>query len=127
MHDREQARALLRKAREDLQAVEHMLDPEEFSNGVFGFHVQQTLEKSLKAWIASKGAEYPFRHDIAELVSLLAKLGEDVAALRGLARYTPFALQLRYEDDAPSPPRLDRRAALEEARAVVQRVEKAVG
>jgi HEPN domain-containing protein len=55
MKDPEQARSLLRVARRDYRALCGMEDPAVFSNEVFGFHVQQAVEKALKAWLCCLG------------------------------------------------------------------------
>jgi hypothetical protein len=51
----------LSMAGKDLVAAQNMLNGEVFADEVFGFHVQQAMEKSLKAWIAYVGREYPPR------------------------------------------------------------------
>jgi HEPN domain len=48
-----------------------MTDPATFHEAVWGFQVQQTIEKSLKAWLYLMGVEPPFTHD---LVALLKRL-----------------------------------------------------
>lgn len=53
--DRDHALQLLQMARKDHQAICRMLDQEFFSEEVFGFHAQQSIEKALKAWITAKG------------------------------------------------------------------------
>jgi HEPN domain-containing protein len=48
-----------------------MTDPGVFADEVFGFHAQQAIEKTLKAWIALLGQEYPFVHDVDALLNRL--------------------------------------------------------
>ncbi len=48
MKDVEQARRFLGIAERDYRAVRGMEDPETFSAEIFGFHVQQAVEKALK-------------------------------------------------------------------------------
>lgn len=50
MKDLEQAKIFLDIAARDYRALCGMEDPETFSDEIFGFHVQQAVEKSLKAW-----------------------------------------------------------------------------
>ena len=57
--DKDHALQLLEMARNDHQALAHMLDAGSFSEEIFGFHAQQTIEKALKALIASRGAGIP--------------------------------------------------------------------
>jgi HEPN domain-containing protein len=59
--DKDHAEQLLEMARKDYSALANMLDTESFSDEVFGFHAQQAIEKSLKAWIAFCGLVYPNR------------------------------------------------------------------
>lgn len=47
--DKDHARQLLDMANKDHSALSHMLDSTSFSDEVFGFHAQQTIEKALKA------------------------------------------------------------------------------
>ena len=59
------ASLLLFLAERDLKALKAMIvDTDSFSDEIFGFHAQQALEKSLKAWIASLGGEYPPIHNL---------------------------------------------------------------
>jgi len=52
--------ALLAIARRDLQAAQGMIDTTTFHEAVWGFQVQQTIEKALKAWLYLYGVEPPF-------------------------------------------------------------------
>lgn len=62
-----------------------------------GFHLQQAVEKSLKAWLALKGADYPKTHDLSLLLRLLEDAGEDIEPFWHLLRLNPFAVQFRCE------------------------------
>ena len=64
MNQNEEARLLLNLAQRDLKALSGMADPEIFADEIFGFHVQQVIEKSLKAWLTCKSLRYPKTHDI---------------------------------------------------------------
>ena len=72
MSDRKQARELMDAAGRDLSALRGMGDTCVFTDEVFGFHVQQAVEKYLKAWIALSGGLYPTTHDLADLLSVLS-------------------------------------------------------
>ena len=78
-----------------------------FHEAVWGFQVQQTIEKALKAWLYLTGVEPPFTHDLVVLLKLLSQSGIDIAPYRDLARFTDFAVQIRY-DDQPELQNLDR-------------------
>ncbi len=60
----------------DHNALAGMLDAKNFSEEVFGFHAQQTVEKALKAWIAGLGSIYPKSHDVSVLIKILKDAGK---------------------------------------------------
>jgi len=62
-----------------------------------GFHLQQAVEKSLKAWLALKRVDYPKTHDLNPLFGLLEDEGEDIELFWSLLELNPFAVQFRYE------------------------------
>jgi HEPN domain-containing protein len=80
MTDIKQADAMLRMASRDLTALHGMQNAAVFADEIFGFHVQQTVEKSLKAWMCAIGLTYPFTHQINRLLVLLRNAGADVEA-----------------------------------------------
>jgi HEPN domain-containing protein len=98
MVDFEHARALLRMANKDYNALTGMLDSAVFADEIFGFHVQQAVEKTVKAWLCAYGIVYPPTHDLARLLTLLEKTGVDVEQFWPLVQFTIFAVQARYED-----------------------------
>jgi HEPN domain-containing protein len=118
------ARGLLKKAGNDLIAAEATVATGQALDMVC-FHAQQAAEKCIKALLALRDVEYPWRHDLAELLALaqphwpeLATMEEPVVAL------APFAVAVRYED-AIDPTMAEARSALAAARrlhAFVQRV-----
>jgi HEPN domain-containing protein len=62
-----------------------------------GFHLQQAVEKALKAWLAWKGIDYPKTHDLSLLFGLLEDASEDIEPFWRLVGLNPFAVQFRYE------------------------------
>lgn len=119
------AERLLRRARADLKALCHMGDQDGFDDNIYGFHAQQAAEKSLKAWLACLGYAYPLRHDLGELLAVLAAAGQDIATLWPLTDLTPFAVQLRYDEYETEPP-LDRQSLEADIAALVAHVERLV-
>jgi HEPN domain-containing protein len=98
MKDLEQARNLLAKAERDYRALCGMEDPAVFSDEIFGFHVQQAVEKALKAWLCILGTPFPRTHDLDELGTLLEETGQQLPAfLPVLLEFTDFAVAFRYE------------------------------
>ena len=73
MSDIKQADAMLRMAYRDLKALGGMLDADVFADEIFGFHVQQMVEKCLKAWMCVLGITYPFTHQINRLLGMAGK------------------------------------------------------
>ena len=71
MSDLKCARALLDVAEQDILTLRALLAATEVGDGVFGFHVQQAAEKSLRAWLALLGVKFPLTHDLGALVALL--------------------------------------------------------
>jgi HEPN domain-containing protein len=112
------ALALLAIARRDLLAAQGMTDTTTFHEAVWGFQVQQTIEKALKAWLYLTGVEPPFTHDLVALVKLLEQAGIDIDLYRDLARFTDFAVQIRY-DHQPDPQNLDRSSWNDRVEALV--------
>lgn len=106
MSDIKQADAMLRMAQRDLKALGGMQDAMVFADEIFGFHVQQAVEKCLKAWLCAMGITYPFTHQIDRLLVLLRDAGANVDAYWWLDEFTIYAHQARYEEghvaaDAP--------------------------
>jgi len=116
------ALALLAIARRDLQAARGMTDATVFHEAVWGFQVQQTIEKALKAWLYLTGIQPPFTHDLVALLKLLEEVGIDITPYRDLARFTDFAVQVRY-DDQPDLQNLDRSSWNDRAEALVSVIE----
>jgi len=116
------ALALVAIAHRDLKAAQGMTDPTSFHEAVWGFQVQQTIEKALKAWLYLTGVQPPFTHDLVALLKLLDQAGLDIAPYRDLTRFTDFAVQIRY-DDQPELQNLDRASWNDRADALVTAIE----
>jgi len=97
MKDLELARMMLSLARQDHTALEGMENTEVFSNAIFGFHVQQATEKSLKAWLSCLGLDYPKSHDLRFLFQMLKSNDAEISPFYDLIEFNIFAVQLRYE------------------------------
>ena len=123
MHDREQARLLLVMAGKDLQALEGMTEPERFADEIFGFHAQQAVEKSFKAWLAMNGIEYPHTHDLAALFGLLQDAqASGIEQFHPLVDLSDFAVQFRYDIYGDEP--VDRKGIDGQVDRLVQHVEE---
>lgn len=126
MGDREEASRLIKAARTDLKALSGMDDSAVFVEEIFGFHAQQAVEKSLKAWLCLLGQEYPKTHDLSLLLVRLRDFGEQVEDFDNLVELNSYAVQFRYEafDELGEP--LDRSDVRRRISTLIERVEYAI-
>ena len=117
--DHKCARVLLEVADQDIRAL-RVLAAADVGDGVFGFHVQQAAEKSLKAWLALLGVRFPLTHDLGALMELLQET-VDATVFLPLRVYSPFGVQYRHHAVAADTP-LDRRTALRQVEALWGRI-----
>jgi len=90
-------RELLALAEKDYKAALILAHADEPQADAAGFHLQQAVEKALKAWLAGKGVDYPRTHDLSPLLGLLEDEGERIEPFWDLLELNPFAVQFRYE------------------------------
>ena len=96
---RDHALLLLRKANNDLIAAQATLRTGQALDTVC-FHAQQAAEKSLKAILALYVVEYPWRHDMSELLALARPRVPEVEPFEGpILRMTPYAVTVRYDEE----------------------------
>ena len=124
MSDPKYAQALLDVAEQDILTLQALLATE-VGDVVFGFHVQQAAEKSLKAWLALLGVKFPLTHDLGALLALLQER-VDATAFLPLTAYTPFNAQYRHQA-AEGDASIDRPDALRQAQALWQHVSHEFG
>ena len=113
----EVARLLLQKAEGDLIAARLLAADQRQADHVVGFHAQQTVEKSLKAVLASREVEIPLSHDLGYIVALCSDsmaMPQDLLESHWL---TPWAGGWRYDTEA-SP--IDRALALSVAESALR-------
>ncbi len=126
MRDLRQARSMIGMAIKDYRALGGMMNSEVFADEVFGFHVQQSAEKAMKAWLALLGSEYPLTHDLSILLRSLTDAGQDVQEYWDLVEFNAFAVQFRYDSfDSPDEP-LNRADALNTVQRLVEHVSNLV-
>ena len=92
-------------------------------DATFEFHVQQAIEKLLKALITARGAVHPYTHDLQLLLNQLAALGETLPNFSvPLTTFTPFGVFARYDLAVAltGAERQEYRAVVAEVRAVVR-------
>jgi len=72
------------------------------SAAVAFFHAQQAAEKALKAVMCLHALEYRRTHDLEELAGQLADAGHPPSVAEAdLRLLTPYAVEYRYDDEAP--------------------------
>jgi HEPN domain len=113
-----QAQVLLIKAAEDEAVILLPGIPE----GPFGFHVQQAVEKLLKALLSQLSIEYKLIHDLDYLADLLEVAGEVLPdRLVDFSKIGTFAVRNRY-DEIPEFRVLDHGEAIETVRLIREHV-----
>ena len=127
MSELEHAQVLLGLADQDHKALQGMTDTDTFAEAIFGFHAQQSVEKTFKAWIAALGIRYPLTHDISALLTILDEHGCDVEPFWTWVEYNAFAVQFRYELLAETEEPLDRLAVIGDVRALWEHVQTIMG
>lgn len=102
--DTELARQWLAKAQNDLLNADNNLNAEQVPLDTVCFHCQQAAEKMLKAFLVGNGHPYPFTHDLLLLLQHVLPIHANVESLRdGLSLLMPYAVEIRYPDDAFAP------------------------
>lgn len=90
------ARVLLRMAQKDFRAARILAESGDDDPEIIGFHLQQSAEKALKAWLLCVDGEPERTHDLSFLLSRLEQHGMDVRKFESLVELNPFAVQFRY-------------------------------
>jgi HEPN domain-containing protein len=127
MKDIEHAAMMVGMATKDLRALQGMLDNKTFADEVFGFHAQQIVEKSLKAWLSLLGREYPRIHDLEQLFNLLEDQGIQIPAhFRDLTDLTEYSVQFRYEYLDETNDAIDRLSTISNVKELFHTVQSAV-
>ena len=97
MSPSDKPRELLALAEKDYKAALILARAEDPQMDAAGFHLQQAVEKSLKAQLAFKRVDYPKTHDLSLLLGLLEDQGERIDPFWSLLELNSFAVQFRYE------------------------------
>jgi HEPN domain-containing protein len=119
--EQEVALLFLEKANQDLVAVGKWLTDPEIVDEIIGFHIQQAIEKSVKAILVSQKIDYPRTHNLGLLLEICRNNQIQIPSdFSQIDRFNRFAVQWRY-DLLPStdPPAFDRKAAYELATRIL--------
>lgn len=95
-------RSWIEKAESDARAVEVLLSAQPPAIDAGCFHIQQAIEKALKAVLVDRRVAFPYVHDIGQLLDLLAPVDELETIEAILSGTTYFATGMRYPG-APIP------------------------
>lgn len=97
IRQQELARLLLQKAHQDLVLVEAATGIDAIADEIVGFHVQQTVEKCIKAVLTRLGVQYEYTHDLSLLYQQVEDTGVNLpSTLDAVEALGPFAVQFRY-------------------------------
>jgi HEPN domain-containing protein len=85
------------------------------------FNAQQAAEKAIKALLIERGVKFPYVHDLAELLTLLEKAGQEIPrTLRQAEKLTRFAVFTRYPGIGPPIRQKEYEESIEVAKEVVR-------
>ena len=69
------------------------------------FNAQQAAEKAIKTLLIQRNVEFPYVHDLAQLLTLLERTGQRIPqSIREAERLTQFAIFTRYPGAGTRPP-----------------------
>ena len=113
----------VRKAEQDLLAIENNLAGEKVPWGVVCFNAEQAGEKYLKALLVHERIKFPRTHKLEELLPLIGDRVPELSALKPdcdlLSRY---AVAIRYPLLMPDVGEPEGRAAADAARRIAQAI-----
>lgn len=100
--EKELVQTLLGKAETDLLNATILRGSNHGNPEGIGLHVQQAIEKSIKAMLVFHGVDYPRTHSIAALARLASDCNINLPdAFFESDRYTDYAMGLRYDQLDP--------------------------
>ncbi|MEO5345139.1 MAG: HEPN domain-containing protein [Magnetococcus sp. YQC-9] len=98
MNGSERAKTYRLMAAKDRHALSLMTEASGVAVEIFGFHVQQAVEKGLKAWLCMLEANFPKKHDLKALAFLIRQAGGVIPEeFLPLLSFTDFATTFRYD------------------------------
>lgn len=126
MKDLKAARELANRAVLDLAALEEIAGNPRVADEIFGSLAQQAVEKSMKAWLAILGRQYPLTHKLQQLSRELEDAGVKVSEYGDFDFLNPFAVQFRYQTMDDTEPSLDRDAILGKVKHLAGKIQALV-
>ena len=113
----ESVESLRDSAYDDLWTAELVRDLDDEKTRIICFHLQQYVEKMLKARLLEKGVQYPRKHDLVSLLDLFGDKTLLEKHLENAASLSDYATAFRYERRVPSVEEMER--AFSSAKAIV--------
>lgn len=113
----------IKYARGDLAAAVTLLDSPDVAPLYSCFHCQQSVEKAIKAVFVSLGQDFPYTHNLRVLANMLPDEFAD-EDLPDLEQLTVWAVHARYPSDFALPTEDDARAAIRDARYILESIER---
>lgn len=116
----EAVRMWTQKADDDLEAGRLLMRSDRPITWVVCFHMQQCVEKYLKAFLIFHGREHPRTHNVPALVNLCAQIDDSFRELKewGVRELTKYATALRYGEEPYTPDLQETQEAIELAERV---------
>jgi len=89
------------KAEHDYKIGKREMLAEDPATDMVCFHMQQCVEKYLKAFLSWSGEHFRRTHDLAELIELCKRVDEDFEVLYEMQadRLTRYAVEARYPEE----------------------------
>ncbi len=117
----ESIRDWLERIEQDLMALEAILNTGESAAwGAAGFHAQQAAEKHLKVLLVQAGVHPPKTHKMDELIAEVRAAGYSFQLFaRECKLLNPYAVRIRYPEQAPLPTAERGRAVIAAARTII--------
>lgn len=89
------------------------------------FDAQQAAEKAIKALLIEKGVDFPYTHDLADLLTLVEQAGQQVPEdLKRVVILTDYAVESRYPGLAEPVTKEEYEEALSLAESILDWVKK---
>ena len=98
----ESVESLEASAEEDLWTANLVKDNDDEKTRIICFHLQQYVEKMLKAKLLEKGIQYPRKHDLVSLLELFDDKEMLDRHIEDAANLSDYATAFRYERRVPS-------------------------
>ena len=114
-------------AKSDLAGAHKLLESDEIDPRLACWHIQQAVEKAIKAALISEGIRPEYTHDLEELLDALPSRWN--GCLNGtidLERVSSWATETRYPSAMPQVSRTDAQATLDQARTLIQEIENGI-